>query len=220
MELKYILFDMDGVILDSKASILDATEYTLAHYGRTLDPAVASRIIGPPLHIIYTEIFGFSEETAREAMNIYRTRYKDYSFRLARPFDGAVEMLEELEAHGKKIMLATARLTKVAEFMLEAIGVRDHFCYIGGLSEGDKTPENGMSPKANVIADVLEKNGIFDRECAVMIGDRIDDIDGGKANGLMTIGAAYGFGLPGELGSADFIADSPSAISRYIIENF
>lgn len=220
MNLKYILFDMDGVILDSKASILDATEYTLARFGRTLDPADASRIIGPPLLKIYTEIFGFPEETAREAMNIYRTRYSEYSYRLAQPFEGVKEMLRELEAHEKKIMLATARYPQVAEFMLNAIGVRDHFCYIGGLNEGAESGSSGLSPKACVIADVLSVNGIFDKERAVMVGDRSDDIEGGKANGLMTIGALYGFGLPGELDGADHLADSPSAISRYIIENF
>ena len=220
MQLKYILFDMDGVLLDSRTSILDATEYTLAHYGRTLDPADASRIIGPPLHSIYTEIFGFPEETAIEAMDIYKTRYRTHSYRLARAFDGVPEMLEELEAHGKKIMLATARYPKTAEFMLETIGVREHFCYIGGINENNQPGPEEVSPKASVIADVLSENGIFDKECAVMVGDRKDDIDGGKANGLMTIGVTYGFGLPGELSEADHLADSPSAISRYIIENF
>jgi len=220
MELKYILFDMDGVILDSKASILDANEYTLARYGRSLDPADASRIVGPPLFKIYTEIFGFSAETAREAMDIYRKRYNDHSYQLAHAFDGVKEMLEELEAHGKKLMLATARQPQVAEFMLNTIGVRDHFCYIGGLQDGSEAGAGGLSAKAAVIAEVLSENGIFDKECAVMVGDRIDDISGGKANGLMTIGAGYGFGLPGELDSADHVADTPSAISRYIIENF
>lgn len=222
MELKYILFDMDGVILDSSASIYDATEYTLAQFGRKLEPEDAGRIIGPPLHYIYEQIFGFDPETAAEAIRTYRKRYYDVSYKLARPFEETVAMLEELTAHGKKLMLATARYADTAEFMLEQAGVRQFFCYLGCLDlNPDGTPGNIRS-KSDVIRDVLTKNDIFDTECAVMVGDRAEDILGGRENSLMTIGALYGFGSEQELteAGADYLADSPLAISRYIIENY
>lgn len=222
MELKYILFDMDDVILDSRDSIYDATEYTLAQYGRKLDPEDASRIIGPPLRKIYEEIFGFTPEEAAEAIAIYRKRYYDVSFRLARPFEGVVDMLEELAAHDKKLMLATARYSDTAEFMLEQAGVRSFFCYLGCLTLNPDGTPGLIATKSDVIRDVLSKNDIFDTECAAMIGDRAEDILGGKENRLITFGALYGFGSREELteAGADYLAESPLAISRYIIENF
>lgn len=220
MELKYILFDMDGVILDSRESILDAMRFTLKEYGRELSPDDEKKIIGPPLHRIYTEIFGFDPDTAIQAMNVYRKRYDDFSYRLAHAFEGVEEMLQELEAHGKKLMLATARMATTAEFMLETVGVRDHFCFIGGLDPQGLNGSGSLTSKEDVIRHVLTENDIFDKEYAVMIGDREEDILGGKSHGLLTVGALYGFGSESELAGADFLASSPAAISRYIIENY
>lgn len=222
MELKYIIFDMDGVILDSKDSILDATEHTLACFGRVLTPEDADRIVGPPLRKIYEEIFGFSPETAAEAIGIYKKRYAEISYRLAKPFDGVVEMLKELTAHGKKLMIATARYSDTAEFMLEHAGVRQFFCYVGSLELHPDGTDGSLKTKADVIRDVLTGNDIFDTECAVMVGDRAEDILGGRENHLMTLGALYGFGSREELlgAGADHLAESPLAVSRYIIENY
>jgi len=211
---------MDGVILDSKASILDATRYTLSRYGKSLSPGDEKRIVGPPLYKIYTEIFGFDPDTASEAIDVYRRRYDESSYRLACTFDGVSEMLEELNAHGKKLMIATARMASTAEFMLKSVGVRDQFCYIGGLDSRGLTGTGPLTSKEDVIRHVLTENDIFDRECAVMVGDREEDILGGRSNGLMTVGALYGFGSEQELSQAGFLAASPSAVSRYLIENF
>jgi len=220
MELKYVLFDMDGVILDSRESILDAMRYTLNEYGKELAPEDEKKIIGPPLYKIYTEIFGFEPDIVVEAMNVYRKRYSDFSYRLARPFEEIPEMLTELAAHEKKLMLATARMAATAEFMLEVNGIREPFCYVGGLDPQGLAGTGSLTSKEDVIRHVLTENDIFDRECAVMIGDREEDILGGKANGLMTVGALYGFGTGNELAAADHLVSSPAEISRYIIENF
>lgn len=222
MELKYILFDMDGVILNSKDSILDATKYTLAQFGKVLNPEDESKIIGPPLMNIYRNIFGFEPEVANQAVQIYRDHYAAVSFQYDKPFDGVEEMLQELLGHDKKLMIATARYSKTAEEVLERIGLLQYFCYVGGTSLDAETGALAVMSKGEVIDHVLKENDIFDRECAIMVGDRGDDIIGAKENKLKSIGATYGFGSEEELVSAgaDVLAATPQAISRYIIESY
>ena len=223
MEPRYILFDMDGVLISSQKSILETTEYTLSQFGRSLSEEEKGKIIGPPLHVIYEEIFGFDKETAVEAIRIYKKYYDDHALPLIEAFPGVEEMLQTLNGHEKKLMVATARYYDITEKILESLGLRQYFCFVGSLRgmPGDNLP-GAISSKAEVINYCLTENGILDRECAIMVGDRKEDILGGHANGLLTIGALYGYGSEAELkeAGADFLAPDPLSVSRHIIEDF
>lgn len=223
MELKYILFDMDGVIIDSRRSITESTLYTLGQYGMVPTEEQLKRIIGPPLYSIYTEIFGFDSDTASEAVRIYKKYYDEHALPLVTLFDGVGEMLSELNAHGKKLMLATARFAEVTETILSRLDVLKYFCFVGSVNAAPGSTEPGArTSKAEVIGYCLSENGIYIKENAVMIGDRAEDIEGGKLNGIKTFGAGYGFAPEGELENAapDRIFNSPVEISRYIIESY
>ena len=63
--------------------------------------------------------------------------------------------------------------------------------------------------KDAVIAYAVEKCNI-DTENAVMVGDRLHDVLGAKANGIRSIGVLYGFGSYDELtdAGADIIVEN------------
>ena len=207
---------MDGVLADTEASIIATTKYTLSRYGKTPDPQVFSRIIGPPLFQIYHEIFGFDEETAKEATEIYRKYYAEHAIDLIRPFPGVKEMLERLQAGGKKLMVCTARYENAASLVLGKLGIADYFCLIGGLNG---TGPGARTKKADVIEYIFRELCIPDRDRAVMVGDRQDDVLAAKACGIRSIGALYGFGSRTELetAGADFLAESPEKIAGLIL---
>lgn len=52
----------------------------------------------------------------------------------------------------------------------------------------------------------------------VMIGDRYLDIKAGNECGVKTIGCSYGFGTAEELSEADYIADSPLDIVKIVMD--
>lgn len=223
MEPRYILFDMDGVLINSARSILETTEYTLSQFGRTLREEDRGKIIGPPLQVIYEQIFGFEPEVADEAIRIYKKYYDEHALGLIEAFPGVEEMLQTLLGHDKKLLVATARYVEVSEKILESLNLRQYFCFVGGVNApvGRNIP-GGVTTKSEVINYCLTENGILDRECAIMVGDRQEDIRGGKENGLLTIGALYGYGSREELllSGADYLATDPLNISRHIIEDF
>ena len=217
MEFKYILFDMDGVLADTRDSIIATTKYTLSRFGRTPDPEVFGRIIGPPLFKIYHEIFGLEEEAALEAMKIYQKYYADIAVALIRPFPGVKDMLERLNAHDRKLMVCTARYEHSARLVLEKLGILDCFCFVGGVNG---TEEGARTRKADVIEYIFKVLDIIDRERAVMVGDRADDVLAAKACGITSIGVLYGFGSREELenAGADMLAEDPAAIADLIIQ--
>jgi len=46
-----------------------------------------------------------------------------------------------------------------------------------------------------------------------LVGDRIHDIEGGRHNGIVTIGAAWGYGSSEELAHASHICDTPLEVA-------
>ena len=53
-----------------------------------------------------------------------------------------------------------------------------------------------------------------------MIGDRSDDIEGGKHNNIPTIGVLWGYGSKEELKDADYLVSSTDEIKEIIEKVF
>ena len=70
--------------------------------------------------------------------------------------------------------------------------------------------------KAVTVGRALEALGLATGTGAVLVGDREHDVHGGHAHGLRVIGAAWGYGNPGELqeAGAEAIAAAPSGSRR------
>jgi len=53
-------------------------------------------------------------------------------------------------------------------------------------------------------------------EKCVMVGDRLGDITAGKANGIPTVAACYGFGNEEEYAQADYRANSAEEMTALL----
>ena len=65
--------------------------------------------------------------------------------------------------------------------------------------------------KAEVISYVMAHTPISPSE-AVMVGDRIYDIEGGKRMGIDTVGVLFGYGSREELAGATHLIHTPSEL--------
>ena len=63
-----------------------------------------------------------------------------------------------------------------------------------------------------MLADLLRKLGRPAGGGGVVVGDRSDDVESARANGLLAVGCGYGYGRDGELDGADGVAASPAQI--------
>jgi phosphoglycolate phosphatase len=115
------------------------------------------------------------------------------------------ELLQRLQAAGKKIITATSKPELFARRILEYFHLEQYFKDICGA-----TMDGSRNVKADVIRYALEKNGIIDRSKVVMVGDRLHDIEGAKQVGIASVGVLYGYGSREELekAGADRIAET------------
>ena len=62
MDIKTILFDLDGTLTDSGEGIMNAVRYTLERYEKTATEAQLRSFIGPPLQTQFQQFLNVSEE--------------------------------------------------------------------------------------------------------------------------------------------------------------
>lgn len=215
MEIKTVLFDLDGTLTDSGPGIMAGVQYVLKKYGMEVDDLSRLRcFIGPPLKEQFREFCGFSEEEGARAVEYYREYYRDKGIFENEVYDGIPELLQELKAAGLKVIMATSKPETFAVTIAEHFGISRYFDFIGGsLMDGSRTK------KSEVIEYVLDEAGVYERSTVLMIGDRDYDILGAKEAGVHSMGVLYGYGSREELmaAGADFIVEEPQDALRYIV---
>lgn len=204
-----VLFDLDGTITNTFEGITRAVEYSLSSFGiavedrRTLTP-----FIGPPLFESFEKFYGFDKAKAISAVEKYREYYAEKGVYENELYDGIREVLEKLSLADIKIVLATSKPEKFAVAILEQFDILKYFSFVAGA-----TLDKSRVEKPDIVAYALENA----RPCAaLMVGDRKHDVEGGKANGLFTVGVTYGFGKREELekAGADIIINKPCELTE------
>ena len=73
MKKKYVLFDLDGTLTDSREGIINSIEYMLGFYGIMVeDRESLLPWLGPPLKDSLMKYYGFDERKALEGVEKYR----------------------------------------------------------------------------------------------------------------------------------------------------
>ncbi len=109
MDIKTILFDLDGTLTDSGEGIMNAVRYTLERYEKTAMEAQLRSFIGPPLQTQFQQFLNVSEEEGKRAVSIYREYYTERGIFENKVYAGVIGLLEQLKASGFRICMATSK---------------------------------------------------------------------------------------------------------------
>lgn len=207
-----VLLDLDGTLVDSAPGIVSTIAFTLKEMGREV-PTMSEllRWVGPPLPESF-EIRGqMSPSEARDAVTIYRDRYLDVGVYDAKLFDGVADLLLGLRDAGAHLAIATSKPTTPATIMLEHFTISNFFDVISCAAD-DET----RGTKAEVVEDALA--GLRDKglptDNAIMVGDRIHDVEGAGHHGIDTIMVRWGYGGPAEWEQAHHVIDTPGQLHQ------
>ena len=208
-----VIFDMDGVLLDSANAIVQSLRFALSELNEeTLANSNLQRFVGPPLHVMAVELLPHgSDEIRNRFMSLYRQHNNQYGPDLTPVFDGVTKLLSELQSDFD-LLVATSKLESAAVQVLQKKEIDCFFVSIFG------TRPNTSDSKADVIGRAIQ--GIDPSGIVAMVGDRVHDIEGANAHGLRSIGVTWGYALPGELdlASPDVTVDSTIQLARAIRE--
>lgn len=206
-----LLFDLDGCIVDSFPSIARCWAQTLPEFGfMTPTPTEVRHHIGPPVNVAARSLApGAHEATIGAIVAAYRRR--SAQSREVKLFPGIPELLAGLANRGVLLAVATSKSIEVARPMLDRLGLTKCFAVI----EGTPVHELGTD-KTTIVARALDR--LAPARPIALVGDREHDVHGAHANGLLAIGALWGYGSQQELltAGADRLASTPADIPRVV----
>ncbi len=218
MSFDVVLFDLDGVLVDSRAAFARSVNAGLEGEGVACrSESALARFIGDRLIDVFRELLAEAGDPSPPPARLERCieRYRG-CYREVAPVETTlvpgIDRVVERVAQDRPVAVATARPSALAEPLLRELGLSEVF---DGIFGPDLAAEAERKP--SVVGRALE--ALRPARSPVLVGDRHHDVEAGRANGIATIGVLWGIGDEAELrgAGADEIVGSPAELERLLV---
>ena len=200
-----ICFDWDGTLADSMQLCVEELRLALKRMGLPAQPDEVLRRCNGPTYEEAASIVGVPEERVGEYTRLRLQAGLELCPTVNHLFPGVREMLATLRARATLCVVSNG-MSDYLELCLRSFGVE-------GVFERIETFKHGRS-KAEALAEVIAD---LKPERVWMVGDRLGDLEAGKANGVPTIVACYGYGTPEEWAAADLQARTVEELAALLM---
>src|SRR5690606_17867850 len=183
---KAVIFDWDGTVMDSTASIVSAIQAACIDLELPV-PSVeqASWVIGLSL----TKALQLCAPTLTEdQIPLFIERYREHFFlhdKQQHLFEGVVPLLEDLKRKEIRLGVATGKSRIGLDRVLHAKQLNEHFDYTRCADESEGKPHPAM------LFDIMKKLDLRPEE-AIMVGDTTHDVQMAARAGMDSMAVTYG----------------------------
>lgn len=208
------LFDLDGTLVDPKAGITKSFQYALSAFEIKEELDGLKKFIGPPLRESF-KTYGFSDADTEKAVDKFREYFEETGWFENTVYPEIPQTLQRLKGSGKTLAVATSKVKKYAEKILEHFDLGGYFTFVSGDEMDGSLTKNG---KREIIRVALKAVDPWRKMPVVMIGDRKHDIIGANETGIDSIGVLWGYGSKDELeaAGASLIAQTTDSLCHFI----
>ena len=207
-----VLFDLDGTLIDSAADLgLAADDMRIARGLPSLPISDYRASAGSGARGMLGVAFGVTpaDDGFTVLRNEFFDRYEHRITMLTRPFDGVEALLQALARHGVLWGVVT---NKSSRFVTPLLATMPMFTTASALVCGDTTPHTKPHPAP--LHEAMRQIGVRPEQC-VYVGDDERDMVAGRAAGMATVAARYGYlgaGAVVERWPADAVINSPAEL--------
>lgn len=212
MSIRNLVFDLDGTLIDSSAGVIEAVNYALVRNGLPEEaPERILRYIGYPLAEMFRDFTDMPYEALRRE---FHEKARETVVQSTRALEGADQMLAELHGRGYRMGIATTKIRKHVEGIIDKFGWTGYFTATVGSDEVKR-----VKPEPDALLLILERLGAESHE-TVFVGDTENDVLAAKAVPMPVIGVTSPYGRVGELLLAgpdyfiESIGDLPGLVKR------
>ncbi len=215
-ELKLLIFDLDGTLVDSRLDLAKSVNAMLRHYGKPeLPQEVIASYIGNGAPMLVRRSLGDpdDEQFVQEALFYFMAYYREHKLDHTYVYDGIFEALDSIIASRNglgdlRMAVLSNKPVNPSRGIVEALGLGKYFFQVyGGNSFHTKKPD-----PAGVQALLAEAEAHAHE--TVIIGDSdVDVITAGNA-GIYSVAVTYGL-APHTLEdvTADVVVDHPRELA-------
>jgi 2-phosphoglycolate phosphatase len=215
-DVQAVLFDLDGTLIDSAPDLAGAANDLRAAHGLPAMPYAQLRpMVGTGARGMIGTAFGITPADAdfERLRDAFLARYEQHLLLRTRVFDEMLPVLAQLEAVGLPWGIVTNKARRFAEPVVEGLGLRAR---AGVLVCGDTTPH--AKPHPEPLWEAARRLGVPAPQC-VYVGDDLRDVQAGRAAGMKTLAAAWGYLGQGERvedWDADAVIDLPLQLLNWL----
>ncbi|MFC7517123.1 HAD family hydrolase [Herbaspirillum sp. GCM10030257] len=209
-----ILFDLDGTLADTAPDLAGAMNRVRAARGLAPTPYELLRpVASAGARGLIGASFGLKPED--EGFAELRTAFLDtYESAIAidtRLFDGVERLLDEMQTRNIGWGIVTNKAARFTDLLVPKIGLGHAGCIVSG----DTTPHSKPHPAP--LLEAARRLGLPPEQCWY-VGDDLRDVQAGRAAGMRTVAASWGYcgHVEPETWEADAIAASPLEVCDLI----
>jgi len=211
-----VLFDLDGTLVDSAPDLAGACNEMRVERGLAPLPYERlRRMVGSGARGMVGAAFGLVPDNPGylDLRDEFLARYETRMTRMTRVFDAMVPVLAWFEGERLPWGIVTNKATRFAVPLVAALGLAERAAV---LVCGDTVAHSKPHPAP--LLEAARRLGLAPEGCAY-VGDDRRDVDAGRAAGMLTIVAAWGYlgdgDAPGAWGANHLIA-GPEELPRLI----
>ncbi|WP_298242284.1 HAD hydrolase-like protein [uncultured Bradyrhizobium sp.] len=208
-------FDLDGTLTDSRAGLYPAFRRGLETIGvPVVSDAQLKKFLGTPLPQVFRAMRpDVSQIEIDHGMAAFRALFERTGIVANELYPGVIELLRGVQKRGSAIWIVTSKPQNQAIEVVRYLKLDNYVAGVIGAGLAETDTKTDLVGRALVAAQV-------DSGEAVMVGDRSYDVIGAIENGVLPIGALWGYGSEDELKNAgcQHFAKSPDDFRMAYVE--
>lgn len=212
----YVIFDLDGTLLNTIDDLATATNYALNKLGYPTHATWAyQRMVGNGVMRLIERALpddGRNEKTINHALAAFKEYYNEHCCDATAPYHGIPELLAELTNRGLNLAVASNKYEEATLKIVRHFFPDANFKAILGSVEGmPRKPDPSIVFKALTLCPTPKAQVLY-------VGDSGVDIETARRACIESVGVSWGFRPIQELQQAyaDHIISTPSQILKFI----
>jgi HAD superfamily hydrolase (TIGR01509 family) len=209
-----VIFDMDGVIVDSEIHWKTVEGYFLQSVIPTWSSSDQSRIIGIGVHDLYallTNEYGL-QKTEEQFLELYQEMASEIYGQKVSLLEGFSDLLATLNKHHIPVALASSSPRSWIDIMLDRFDLRAAFKAV--VSADELKGEGKPSPVIYLLT--AKRLGVSPAAC-IAIEDSKNGVLSAKNAGMFCIGLRNGFNEEQDLSRADMVISGFAELDRNVL---
>ena len=209
--MKALIFDMDGLMIDSERLYIDAQHEIAAKFDKKLKEETRLKMMGKkPLESI--RLFTGELEIPLDAEEVLEMRNRLMRDKLKNDLEAMPGLFHILDTFYNKLKLAvcTGSQGEFLDIVVDKLGIRDRFAV---LQDSDEM-ERGK-PDPEIFLRACEKLELEPGQC-VVLEDSLNGVLAGKRAGCHVIAVPSEYTKGEDFGIADYLAGDLFEAERYI----